>query len=257
MIEGGTFMSRMHLGLIMVCCSLLLFAAACSSDSDNANTMGDATDSALVDVLSDSTIHHGIDVSYHSGRVDWAAVAQQRFKLAFVKATEGDDLKDPSFAQHWQELKAHGIVRGAYHFYVTEDNPDTQAQLFTSVVTLEQGDLAPVVDIELIGHNTQPGLVERFRRFLTLIEEHYGIKPIIYTSPNFWNRHMSDEFGEYPLWVAEYGVDAPTIPKGWETWHLWQWQGDTTVTGVEKGADVSRLNPKLPHLNDLVVMCCP
>ncbi|MBD3298565.1 MAG: hypothetical protein GF341_07925, partial [candidate division Zixibacteria bacterium] len=246
-------MSRMHLGVIRMCCLLVLLIASCSYDSDNASTTGDTTDSASVEALSGATVHHGIDVSYHSGGVDWATVAQQGFTFAFVKATEGDDLKDPSFAEHWQELKAHGIVRGAYHFYVTEDNPDTQAQLFTSVVTLEQGDLAPVVDIELIGHNTQPGLVERFRRFVTLIEDHYDTKPIIYTAPNFWNQHMSDEFAEYPLWVAEYGVDAPTIPNGWETWHLWQWQGDTTVTGVEKGADVSRVNPDLPNLNELAV----
>jgi len=198
--------------------------------------------------------HHGIDVSDHSGTVDWRRVAAEGFAFAFVKATEGDDLLDTMFASHWRELKAAGLMRGAYHFYVTEDDPEEQALFFLSTVTLEPGDLAPVVDVELIGHNTKPGLSGRLQRWLDIVEDHYGVKPIIYTTAKFWNEHLSDGFGEYPLWIAEYEVDAPKIPNGWDTWHLWQWKGDSTVAGVEKGADVTRVNhPNVP-LGELVVV---
>ena len=110
----------------------------------------------------------------------------------------------------------------------------------------------------MIGHNTQPGLIDRFRRFVVRLENHYGVKPIIYTSPRFWNDHLTDEFGEYPLWVAEYEVDEPVIPKGWATWHLWQWQGDTLISGVENGADITRVNNAGADLRKLVLgYCCP
>lgn len=197
--------------------------------------------------------YKGIDISHHSGDIDWPGVLDSGQDFAFLKATEGVDLVDPAFAAHWRAAKEAAILRGAYHFYVTEDDPEEQARLFIDNVTLEPGDLAPVVDIELLGQNTAPGLPGRLKTWLFLIEEHYGIKPIIYTSPNFWDKHLTDEFGDYPLWVAEYQVDTPRLPKGWKTWHLWQWQDDATVPGIEKDADLSRANRLGPDLSKLII----
>lgn len=202
-------------------------------------------------------LHHGIDVSMHSGVVDWQTLVDDGHSFAFAKATEGIDLRDPAFAAHWQAMKEAGVIRGAYHFYVTEDDPETQARFFIDTVELEPGDLAPVVDIELIGHGTRPGLPERFAIWLELVERHYGIKPIIYTAPNFWDAHFTDTFGEYPLWVAEYGVEVPRLPKGWKDWHLWQWRANAQVDGVEKDVDLSRLNRSQNHLIDVSNLVVP
>lgn len=198
-------------------------------------------------------LHQGVDVSVHSGAVDWAAVVEAGHHYTYLKATEGVDLKDTAFDDHWQRAKDAGLVRGAYHFYVTEDDPEEQAQFFIENVELEAGDLVPAVDVEILGHNTEPGLPNRLRRFLEIIEDHYGVKPLIYTSPNFWDRHMADDFGDYPLWVAEYGVDQPRLPKGWDDWHLWQWEDDPQVPGVEKDADRSHLNRERSDLHRLVI----
>ncbi|MCH9648800.1 MAG: glycoside hydrolase family 25 protein [Deltaproteobacteria bacterium] len=199
------------------------------------------------------SLHKGVDVSGHSGEIDWNAVVAAGQDFAFLKATEGMDLQDPAFAVHWLAAKKARMTRGAYHFYVTEDDPEKQARFFIETVILEAGDLAPVVDIELIGHGTEPGLAGRLRTWLSVVEAHYGVKPIIYTSPNFWDQHLTADFGDYPLWVAEYGVEAPRLPKGWDTWHLWQWQNDATVAGVEKGADLNRLHRNGPDLSVLFV----
>ncbi len=198
-------------------------------------------------------LHHGIDVSSHSGAVDWPAVRRAGHSFAFIKASEGIDLPDPEFEANWRAAGEAGLVRGAYHFYVTEDDPHAQAMLFISRVALEPGDLAPVVDIELIGHGTSQGLAERLRRFLGLLETHYGVPPIIYTAPTFWNAHLDDSFGRHPLWIAEYEVESPTLPKGWDRWHLWQWQGDAAIPGVEKTVDLSRVNRETDDLHRLFV----
>ena len=196
---------------------------------------------------------HGIDVSHHSGAVDWAKVKADGHTFAFAKATEGMDDPDPMFAVHWPAMKKAGLIRGAYHFYVTEDDPKEQAKFFIQTVTLKKGDLAPVVDIEILGKNTQPGLVSRFQTFLEILEKHYGIKPIIYTDCGFWNAHLDDKFGSYPLWLAEYDVESPTLPRGWATYHLWQWKGDAQVPGVEKTADLSKFNPKEKDFSQLIL----
>lgn len=198
-------------------------------------------------------LHLGVDLSMHSGTVDWRALKDAGHTFAFVKATEGVDLLDSAFGASWQAMKQAGLVRGAYHFFVTEDDPDQQADFFIANVHLEPGDLAPVVDIEVIGHDTPPGLADRLRTFVSRLETHYGAKPIIYTGPNFWDQNLDASFGEHPLWVAEYGVEAPRLPKGWSAWHLWQWQGDASVPGVEKAADLSKVNRDGPDLGALVI----
>jgi lysozyme len=186
----------------------------------------------------------GIDVSHYSGAVDWGAVRDAGVHFAYVKATEGVDSADPAFASHWEELgRDPSVLRGAYHFYVTEDDPEEQARFFLSTVTLRPGDLPPVVDVEILGHDTQPGLADRLATFLGIVERETGARPIIYTAPNFWNAHLTDRFGDYPLWVAEYGVSAPVTPEGWTEWTLWQWEKDVDVPGIEKGADLSHLHP--------------
>lgn len=185
-------------------------------------------------------LSHGIDVSSHSGQVDWSKVEAAGLTFAFVKVSEGVDLPDPEHDRHWQSLSATDLTRGGYHFFVTEDDPEAQAKLFIEHAKLEPGDLAPVVDIELIGRDTPPGVADRLRRFLEILEQHYGVRPIIYTAPNFWDANMPADFGEYPLWIAEYGVDTPRLPNGWDAYHLWQYVDDHQFDGVEKDADLSR-----------------
>lgn len=200
-----------------------------------------------------AALHQGIDVSWHSGAIDWPAVRAAGHTFAYIKATEGDDLADPMFEQHWKAAGAAGVRRGAYHFYVTEDDPRVQAEFFISKVHLVPGDLAPVVDVELIGHHTTGGLADRLRTWLEIVENHYGVRPVVYTSPNFWNAHVGEGFGEYPLWIADYDVDEPLLPAGWDAWHLWQWRDDADVPGVEKGADMSRINQLVENLDVLLV----
>ncbi|UCH94112.1 MAG: glycoside hydrolase family 25 protein [Candidatus Aminicenantes bacterium] len=194
----------------------------------------------------------GIDVSHFSGSVDWQKVKPAGYTFAFAKATEGVDFMDPTFQDHWQEIKKAGLIRGAYHFYVTEDDPELQADFFIKNVSLRPGDLLPALDIESIGKGTKPGLVQRLKKFLGILEKHYGVKPIIYTGPKFWNSHLNDHFGAYPLWIAEYGVNEPVNPKGWKEWHLWQWKENATVPGVEKGADLSIFNHKEKDFSSLL-----
>ena len=122
-------------------------------------------------------------------------------------------------------MRQQGLVRGAYHFFVAADDPVDQAHAYLAHVLFEPGDLAPVVDLETMGaripRTTSPA---RLKRFLDVVEGAVGIKPIIYTGPEFWRRNMASDFGAYPLWIAEYGVERPTVPKGWRRWHLWQWK---------------------------------
>ena len=63
---------------------------------------------------------------------------------------------------------------------------------------------------------------------------------------------MDDRFGNYPLWIAEYGVDAPHVPAGWQRWNLWQWRGDADLPEVAPIVDLDRLHPEV-DLEELLI----
>ena len=52
----------------------------------------------------------------------------------------------------------------------------------------------------------------------------------------------------YPLWVADYEVDQPSLPQGWTTWLLWQNSEDGTVAGVDGAVDLDEVNGTLADL---------
>ena len=93
---------------------------------------------------------HGIDVSSYQGNIYWPAVAAMQdqdvnIRFAFIKATEGLNNIDKQFKHNWQNAKAANITRGAYHYFLATKSGRLQAQNFIKVVSLQHGDLPPVL----------------------------------------------------------------------------------------------------------------
>ena len=179
----------------------------------------------------------GIDVSALQGDLDWKQLAASRLRFAFARASLGADApdNDKRFKANWEALKANGIIRGAYHVFWPGDDPLQQVQRFMETVTLEPGDLPPVLDVEETPK--MPALpnsawIEGVHIWLTEIEKRTGRRPIIYTNMNYWQKHLCDDAGQppawtarYPLWVASWDADKPTLPPGWTTYQFWQYCG--------------------------------
>jgi len=195
----------------------------------------------------------GLDVSHFSGPVDWEKIKNEGHRFAVAKATEGDDWLDPTFNDNIEAIKKAGLIRGAYHFFVAHDDPEPQAENFIKNVSLTSGDLPPVIDIETLSNRPVTDLADRLNKWLQIVEKHYGVKPIIYTSHNFWNQQLQQSFGDYPLWIAEYTEDLPQVPNGWLVWSFWQYDGDAIPPGVTKMADLNYFNGTLEELKGLLI----
>ena len=193
---------------------------------------------------------HGIDVSHHQGIINWEAVKateKQKYpiRFAFMKATEGGDYKDRRFAENFRQAREVGLIRGAYHFYNPNSDPIRQADFFISQVKLERGDLPPVLDIERKPRN-KAQLQADLIKFLHRLEQHYGVKPIIYTSYKYKSRYLdSPEFSAYPLWIAHYYVDTLSYEGAWQ---FWQHTDYGTVPGIEDNVDPNVFNGTLDEL---------
>ena len=196
---------------------------------------------------------HGIDISHYQGDINWKMLEQTRqgqfpVQFIFMKATEGGDYSDKRFVANFDSAKAHGFIRGAYHFYNPKTDADKQADFFINSVKLEPGDLPPVLDIEKKGKDI-PKLQADLKHWLRRIENHYGVKPIIYASYKFKNRYLNDSvFNSYPYWIAHYYVYSVQY-KG--DWKFWQHTDVGTLPGIKEQVDLNIFNGGMEGLETL------
>jgi lysozyme len=181
----------------------------------------------------------GIDVSHYQGHVDWQAVKAAGCAFAFAKATEGTGVTDPYFAANWAGMQAAGLARGAYHFFRPAEDAKQQAAHFLSTVQLAPGDLPPVLDVETNDGVPNSAIVEGVQLWLEAVEPVTGVTPVIYTAASFWDAHLNDQFGSYPLWIAHYtAASSPApLPAGWADWTFWQYSQSLAIAGVSGAAD--------------------
>lgn len=202
---------------------------------------------------------HGIDVSRYQRKVDWARVTKMqvgkiRISFAFMKATEGTWLKDPTFDTNWQKAKEAGLVRGAYHYFLPNISPKDQAAHFVKHVRLRSGDLPPVVDVEETRGMTKAQIQKHTKEFLDILEKYYKIKPILYTNRDFYKRHFvgHEDFKGYRFWIAHYHVTNFDMP-GDENWHFWQHSDRGSVNGITERVDFNVFNGSMESLRKLCV----
>jgi lysozyme len=186
---------------------------------------------------------HGIDVSRWQAKIDWARVKKMnvdgiRVRFAFIKATEGAVQDDPQFAANWVQARKHGIIRGAYHFFHPKVSAKVQAINFARAVDLQPGDLPPVVDVEEDHGMSREQVRRATKEMLTLLERHYGVKPILYTGRDFYKQYFANqpEFKPYVLWIAHYHVAELTMPDESE-WHFWQHSDRGNINGINEKVD--------------------
>lgn len=188
---------------------------------------------------------HGIDVSKYQSSIAWDEVKSMSVQdiqlgFAFIKATEGIGNTDPYFKRNWKKSKDAGIFRGAYHFFIASKDGRLQAEHFINKVELEPGDLPPVLDVEQLNGTSPLQLRTEVKKWLTIAENHYGVKPIIYTNVDFYNRNLGSEFDGYPLWVAHYyQPEQPRISRGWI---FWQHSDEGRVNGIVSPVDFNVFN---------------
>lgn len=184
----------------------------------------------------------GVDLSKWQGEVDFGRIKQAGNAYVFIKATQGATGADPNYARNIGDARAAGLAAGSYHFYMTDDSAETQFAQFAKTASIQSGDLPPVVDIETLSSNSLPDLATEVVRFLNMLEQQYGTKPIIYTGKNFANDYLKG-FADYPLWLAEYNNDqAPQLPLDWTAWTFWQYSQGGSVAGVAGQVDLDRFN---------------
>lgn len=187
----------------------------------------------------------GVDVSHYQGEINWSDIEAQDVSFAFIKATEGSGYIDEYSAKNLTEAAETDIKISAYHFFSFDSPGETQAENYISVVSPDAIDMPPVVDIEYYGDKqsnkpTQEECEEILRPLLEILEEHYGEKPIIYTTLPVYNRYIKENFSDYPLWIRNVFCEPQLID-----WKFWQYSDKGELYGFkgeEKYIDLNVYN---------------
>lgn len=203
----------------------------------------------------------GPDISFYQDEpstpqgVDFVKMRQA---ADFVIIRAGQNLwVDSDFKTNWKEAKKAGLPRGSYWFYDSRADPKRQAELWVEQFEGDLGELPLFADFEESYNGPYKGW-RKWYDFLERLKQLVGDKKeiFIYTAYYYWRDNAPNAtteptsleyFHQYPLWIANYGVSKPTIPKPWgeNEWTFWQFTetGDGKLYGVEsKGIDLNYFN---------------
>ncbi len=190
---------------------------------------------------------HGIDAARFQGLMDWRRIKKQGVRFAWIKATEGGDLVDPTFRENWGSAKKAKVPLGAYHFYYFCTDPKTQANWFIKNVPRLQGGLPPVLDLEWNPFSPtctlRPPASEVRRvatQFIRIVERHYGTRVVIYTTPEFWEQNKIGRL-KRDFWLRS---TAKHVEKRYNVsdWKFWQYTSTGVLEGIGNDVDLNCFN---------------
>ncbi|MCG9793871.1 glycoside hydrolase family 25 protein [Flavobacterium algicola] len=223
------------------------------TESDESKRLSDIRNIQVLEKIDGKSV--GIDVSEYQGNIRWSYVdtLEKTYPVHFVliRATVGSDRLDRKFEKNWHGSKKNKMIRGAYHYYRPNENSIDQADLFIKTVHLSKGDLPPVLDIERLPKNQSlQRLKIGLKRWLTRVEEHYHVRPIIYTGEKYYDDFLKEEFSDYLFWIANYNFYREEME---DDWLFWQFSEKASVPGIDGNVDVNIYNGDLQQLQFITV----
>lgn len=192
----------------------------------------------------------GIDVSQYNGKINWEEVQQSKYPInfVFIRSSMGLNGKDKRFVYNWEKAKSIGLLCGAYHYYRPNENSTEQFNNFKSTYTYQIGDLPPVLDIEEMSIYGSENLRKGIQNFIQKIEDHYKVKPIIYSGKTFYLQHLKGYFPKHLIWIAAYSGTDKVKQINWD---FYQFSDQLQIKGIPSYVDGNYFKGNLQSLQIL------
>jgi GH25 family lysozyme M1 (1,4-beta-N-acetylmuramidase) len=198
----------------------------------------------------------GLDVSSFQGAVNWASVAANGAKFAYMKATEGTYYQNPDFTQQYNGSFSNGLIRGAYHFATPNTTTGAvQADYFVAHGggwSKDGKTLPGLLDIEYNPYGaecyglSQAGMVSWILSFSNEYHAKTTRWPVIYTTTDWWSTctgNKGDFSSTNPLMLACYCSTPGAMPFHWPLQTIWQFADAGTFPGDQDvfNGDITRV----------------
>ena len=186
----------------------------------------------------------GIDVSKHTGKVDFQKIKEQfqdTLDFVYIKATEGTDLVDKNLDVNFVNARQSSIPVGVYHFFKFNVGGLLQAQNFLQAIHDKSLDLPLVLDVEewRNAYTSQPNIViSEIRLFIEEVEKRKKNRVMIYTNESSYQRYIKGNFDLNKIWICSFNEP----PKIESKWTLWQHSHKGRLKGAEGWIDINTFN---------------
>jgi lysozyme len=182
----------------------------------------------------------GIDVSAHTGNIDFKKLMNQKIDFIYVKATEGEDFVDPKFEMNYSNA-VNILPIGFYHFFRFNKSGKIQANNFLNNIRDKKTNLPLVIDVEEWG-NIAPKLtddvIDEIKIFITLVEKVSGKRIMIYSNESSYKKYIMGHFDKYDIWICSFSRN-PNMNKKWT---LWQHSHKGKLDGADGWVDINTFN---------------
>ena len=188
---------------------------------------------------SSSVIYQGIDVSQWQDEIDFSGVEDDGIEIVYIKASEGTSYVDPYFEINYTKARQNGLKVGFYHYLIarTVEEAYDEAQFFASTISGKTPDCKLAMDFESFGSLSRTQINQIAEAFLSRVETLTDKEVVIYSdvtnARNIFNLSLASE---YPLWVAEYGVNMPQ-DTNWDEWIGFQYTNKGEMDGINGYVD--------------------
>lgn len=193
--------------------------------------------------------YKGIDVSKHQGEIDWAKVAQDGVKFAFIRVGNrgygtGAIVEDAWFEENIKGAIANGIQVGVYFFSqaITEEEAREEAAFVLEKIAPYKVQCPVVIDVERVDDSearmNKISLEERTANTLVFLET---VKAAGYDVMLYHNMEMGmlmldmEQFEEYDKWFAYYNKEI-YYPYQFD---VWQYSDKGIVNGISGNVDLN------------------
>ena len=184
--------------------------------------------------------YDGIDISSYQGYIDWAKVSSDKdIRFVYIKATEGATYRSPHYAHNITQARRYGLFVGSYHYLTSTSSVEEQFNNFSTLALSDVQDLIPMLDVEVRGDWSRSELIDSVDKFCQLVEDHYGVQPMIYSTMGFYNKNLTPHFNKHHLYIGRYSNSEPEI--NWEgEYTIWQYSETGIIPGIDAYVDLCR-----------------
>jgi GH25 family lysozyme M1 (1,4-beta-N-acetylmuramidase) len=179
-------------------------------------------------VMPDTSKVWGVDISHWNlPGVDLKRMVDlYGLKFVIIKGCDGA-LNSKYYLDHVASAKAAGIPWGIYNWLypASKVNMDAQVNAWYARYNADVPPMGIFIDAEttyyggVLANPSATDLRSAHNKWMTKA----GKEATTYTGKYFADTYLIGfDFSREPLWIANYGVNSPALPKGATTYHLWQ-----------------------------------
>lgn len=185
-----------------------------------------------------TTAPYGIFVSQNQGTIDWPAVHEENdLDFVYVMAATGATITDSRCGTNLSQAAKAGFPVGAVLRYDRHYAAEGQFANFQAAVKDCKMELAPAVYV--VPDSPYDINVKRLDVLLQLMEQAYGVKPLIMCSPEAYLKYFNlERYASFHVIIVSNGLKFPAT-----RYSIWQYTDKEQVAGIVQYVPGLKLHP--------------